>query len=150
MTTITSPRTRPLTPGTLSLIGTGTAVVACAWTVYGAHDWTEIAIVFTAIAVVSLATYGYLVPRALRRDPGATAVALGLAALVLLLPAFWSGLPLVLGVAAMLLGRAGRTDGTRSGRSIAAIVLGAVAVVGYLAIYIWDGPIAGNAGFLFD
>ena len=46
-------------------------------------------------------------------------------------------------------GNAGRRAPSGAGKCIAATVLGALAAVGYLAIYISDG-MNGGAGFLFD
>lgn len=85
-----------------------------------------------------------------RPSAGGTALALSIPGLVLLLPAFWSGLPLVLGVGGMVLGNHGRSAPSGAGKSIAALVLGALTVLGYFAIYIGDGIVSGNAGFLFD
>ena len=93
----------------------------------------------------------YVVPRALRKDSaGGTALGLSIPAVLLLLPAFWSGLPMILGVAGAMVGNAGRNAPSGSGKSITALILGALAVLGYLAIYIGDGLLGGNAGFLFD
>jgi hypothetical protein len=145
-TTVSALRTRPITP-----IALGTALVAAAGTVYGAHDWREIIVVAAVIAVSSAVVFGVVVRRALSRpSAGGTALALSVPAALLLLPAFWSGLPLVLGVAGAVVGDAGRNAREGSGKSIAGLVLGVLAVLGYLAIYIGDGIVAGNAGFLFD
>ena len=74
---------------------------------------------------------------------GGTALTLALLAALLTLPAFWSGLPLILGS-----GRAprlaGRNAATGAGKSAAAIGIGALAVLGYLTIYIVDGLLMGN------
>ena len=66
------------------------------------------------------------------------------------LPAFSSGVPLILGAGAAVLGNSSRTAERRSGMAITGLVLGVIAVLGYLAIYIGDGVILGNSGFLFD
>jgi len=58
-------------------------------------------------------------------------------------------LPLVLGVAGALIGNAGRRAPTGANKCIAAMVLGTLASIGYLAIYVSDG-LNGGAGFLFD
>ena len=59
----------------------------------------------------------------------ATALAYAVVAALLAVPAFWTGLPFVLGVAAVILGNVGRTaQGTEPGRAIAAVVLGALGV----------------------
>lgn len=131
--------------------GLAATTVAAAGTVYGAHNWTEIVVTVSVLAVVAAFVFGYVVPRALRTESaGGTALALSIPALVLVLPAFWTGLPMVLGVAGVMVGNAGRDARSGSGKSIAGLVLGALAILGYLAVYIGDGIIAGNAGFLFD
>lgn len=69
---------------------------------------------------------------------------LSLTAALLTLPAFWTGLPLVLGAAGVVLGHVGRHRSSGSGKSIAAVVIGALVVIGYLSIYIVDGLVFGN------
>jgi hypothetical protein len=131
-------------------IGALTALVAVAGTVVGAHDWTEVAVVVAVILATTALVYGLVVPRALRKESaGGSSLALSVPALLLLVPAFWSGLPLVLGVAGALVGNAGRSARSGAGQSIAGLVLGALASVGYIAIYVSDA-MNGGAGFLFD
>ena len=62
---------------------------------------------------------------------------LSLLALLLVVPAFWTGLPPVLAAGGIVLGLAGRTA-ARSGLPIAATVVGLLAIVGDVAIYIAD------------
>jgi hypothetical protein len=149
MTTITA--TRPVTSrGAVAGIGIASALVAAAGTAFGAHDWGEIAVVWGVIAIATALVFGIVVPRALRKESaGGTALALSIPALLLLLPAFWAGLPLVLGVAGLVVGNAGRRAQSGAGKCIAAVVLGALAAVGYVAIYVSDG-VNGGAGFLFS
>lgn len=135
----------------LAPIGVATALAAAAATTYGAHGWTEIVVTVAFIAVAATLVFGLVVPRALRKDSaGGTALGLSVPAALLTLPAFWTGLPLVLGVAGIILGDRGRTARSGAGKCIAALVIGGLAVLTYLAIYVWDGFVAGNAGFLFD
>jgi hypothetical protein len=83
--------------------------------------------------------FALVVPRALRHDSaGGRALTMSILAVLLVLPAFWSGLPLLLGAAGALLGYAGKRAATGSGTSIAALVLGLLAVVSYLAFYVSD------------
>lgn len=132
-------------------IGIGCAVVGIAASFLTAHDWGEIAIVAVTVAIASAVVFGVVVPRALASDgPGKAGLWCAVPALLLTLPAFWSGLPLVLGTAGVLLGSAGRNAPRHSGKAICALVVGAIAVLGYLAIYIGDGVIAGHVGFLLD
>jgi hypothetical protein len=149
MTAITA--SRPETSrGAVAGIGLTTALVAAAGAAFGAHDWVEIAVVWGVIAVATALVFGLVVPRALRKESaGGTGLGLSIPALLLLLPAFWSGLPLLLGVAGLVVGNAGRKAPSGAGKCIAAVVLGALAAVGYLAIYISDA-MNGGAGFLFS
>lgn len=121
------------------LAAAGVLAAAGALTVYGAHDLREVVVVLAVLVTVVVGVYGYLLPRALSRPsaPG-TALTLSVVAAVLLLPAFWSGLPLALGVAGALLGHAGRdaVDGSRT--SVAAMLIGVLACVGYVAVYVLD------------
>ncbi len=127
------------------LLGAGAFLVSSVWTALGAHDVREIVVSLGVAAAITAGVYAFLMPRALERpSAGGTALALSAVALVLTVPAFWSGLPLILGVAGAALGYAGRNAGSGTGRSITAIVLGALAVLGYLAIYLIDGVIMGN------
>ncbi len=149
MTTITANRL-VASRGTVAGIGVASALVAAAGTAYGAHTWGELGVVWGAIVLATALVFGLVVPRALRKESaGGTALGLSIPALVLLVPAFWSGLPLVLGVAGFVVGNAGRKAPSGAGKCIAAVVLGALAAVGYLAIYVSDG-MSGGAGFLFS
>jgi len=125
--------------------GIATAVVSTIFTYLGAHDPGEY-ISMIALGLVSAAVvYGWVVPRALERSAAPkTAMALSVIAALLTLPAFWTGLPLVLGAAGALVGYAGRGASKGSGLSIAALLIGALSVLGYLTIYIIDGIVMGN------
>ena len=114
-------------------------VASSALTVYGAHDLAEILVVLAGITVTMIGVYGFLLPRKLAQGSGATsALVLSVIAMLVLLPAFWSGLPLVLGVAGAMLGHAGRNAESGSRRSVGALVLGIIAAIGYFAIYVLD------------
>ncbi len=85
---------------------------------------------FTSVIAILAAVFlfGRVVPRSIER-PNAARVALILAALALLAcVAFWSGLPQVLGPAAIVLGLAV----PRNGESVAAIGIGSLAYVASL------------------
>lgn len=131
-------------------IGIATAVVASTLTTLFAHDWREVAIMVPVILVATGLVFGVVVPRALRKESaGGTALGLSIPAVLLTMPAFWAGLPLVLGAAGMVVGNAGRNARSGGGKCIAALVLGALAVLGYLAIYTFEFS-AGQTGFLLD
>lgn len=142
----TASTTRSVAP-----IGVITGLVALFWTAFGAHDMVELLTMCALAAVATLLVFGWLVPVILRRESvGGPALALAIPAFLLAIPAFWSGLPLILGVAAAVTGNSGRTR-TRGARlSLAAMAIGILAILGYLFIYIGDGVVGGNAGFLFD
>ena len=143
--------TLPATRLRVAPIAVSAWVVALFWTFYGAHDWTEIVVALAAITVATGLVFGLVVPRALRRRsaPG-WSVGLGVVAVLATMPAFSSGVPLILGVGAAVLGNSSRTAERRSGMAITGLVLGVIAVLGYLAIYVGDGVILGHSGFLFD
>ena len=148
MTTYASSSDTPTTTSRIATIGAATGLVAASLTALFAHDWAEVVVTVPIIAVVTAGVWGYVVPRAMRRESaGGTALALAVPAALLVVPAFWSGLPLVLGVAALLVGNAGRKAPTGAGKCIAAVVLAALTVLFYLAIYVAES-IAGNTGFL--
>lgn len=123
----------------------GVALVSGFWTVLGAHHLGEVVVVLAVIAVATGVVFGLLLPKALRRpSAGGTALGLSVPAVLLTLPAFWSGLPLILGVAGAMLGYAGRGATSGSGKSIVACALGLLAAVAYLTIYVVDGLVLGN------
>ena len=147
MTTYATPATH-----TRAVVPTGiaAAVIASTLSTLFAHDWGEVVVVVAVIGVTTGVVFGLVVPRALRKpSAGGTALGLALPAAVLLLPAFWSGLPFVLGLAGAIVGNAGRNAETGSGKSTAALVISALVVLCYLSIYVAEG-IAGHTGFLLS
>jgi hypothetical protein len=136
---------RGITPLAVGVLAASTAL-----TFYGAHQIREAVVVTAIIAATVVGVYGFLLPRKLSHDSaGGTALTLSVLAALLIMPAFWSGLPLVLGVAGLVVGNAGRKAPSGAGKCIAAVVMGTLAAVGYLAIYVSDGMNNG-AGFLFS
>jgi hypothetical protein len=125
--------------------GIATVLVSSVFTYLGAHSWQEAASMIALATVTAAAVYGLVVPRALDKE-AAPRVAMTMSAVAALatLPAFWTGLPLVLGASGALVGYAGRGAARGSGLSIAAMLIGVLTVIGYLAIYIVDGIIFGN------
>ena len=119
--------------------GAGTLLIAATIVIADAHDATEIAIVLGVLVPTSIGVYGFLVPHCLgRASAGPAALVLGVMAAVLVVPAFWSGQSLVLGVAAVLLGYSDRKGQRGAGFCIAGLALGALAVLGYAAWYLLD------------
>lgn len=149
MTTTTATQTRTATPSAVPA-GIASAVVASTGIALFAHDWGEIAFMLPVAVVGAALVFGLVVPRALRKESaGGTALGLSIPALVLTLPAFWTGLPLILGVAGMVVGNAGRNARSGGGKCIAGVVIGALAVLGYLAIHVMSAAM-GETGFLLD
>lgn len=139
---------RPRSVIWLAVIG---LAVTTALTVYGADSRAELALVLPLIIVTVIGVYGFVLPRTLGRPSrGGTALLLSGIAIVVLLPAFWSGESFLLGAAGALLGSARTAVSTesrrRSKRAIAAVILGLVAAVGYLAIYVLDAILPPSGG----
>jgi hypothetical protein len=85
--------------------------------------------------LVAVALFGWVIPRSDR--PARTGLVVGLLA-VLSVAAFWSGLPYVLGPAAVVLGLLGRARSASRAQGTVAIVLGALATVGGLVAIVLD------------
>ena len=149
MTTVSSPTTIPTTARPVAPLGALVTVVASAATAYGAHTWSEVLITVPVIVVVAGLVFGRVLPRALRKESqGRAALGMAIPGALILLPAFWSGLPLVLGVGAVIAGNAGRHGRSGAGLSIAGLVLGALTVLGYLATYTME-IVTGVGGFQY-
>ena len=105
----------------------------------GADAETGEFLVIVGFTVVAAAVvFGLVVPR-LQSSRKAAGVGLGLsiAGLVFVL-AFWSGLTPPLAVGGLLLGAAARRTGVRPTLGSVAMAVGALALVGYAAIYVVD------------
>lgn len=131
-------------------VGIASALVASAATTAFAHDWGEVFFSVPVILIAAGLVFGIVVPRALRKESaGGTALGLSIPAALLTLPAFWIGVPFILGVAGMVVGNAGRNAKSGGGKCIAALVLGAIAVLFYVSIYVTSFG-TGETGFLLD
>ena len=84
-------------------------------------------IVVLVLLLVAAALFYFVVPRAARSNRPAVAGLVCSTLGVLLVVAFWSGLPIVLGAAGILLGRMERTTGR--GLTLAAVIIGVAAIV---------------------
>jgi hypothetical protein len=99
-----------------------------------AIHWLNLFIGFLSATAAALIVFGWFVRRACRPSARAWPTALVFAVLAFLtVPAFWSGLPPVFGVAAIYVGR---RAGGRTG--LAAIAIGALAVAADVAAYATD------------
>ena len=93
-------------------------------------------IVVVVLLVVAAALFLFVVPRAARSNRPAVAGLVCSILGLLLVVAFWSGLPIVLGTAGALLGREART--TEGGLARAAVIIGVAAIVLDLIGFIAD------------
>lgn len=121
-------------------VGAAVAVLAMALSVYGAYgdpqapqsQKSAVPVILGLVVVASIVTFGFLAPRATRAaeagTPGGRRWAIALTTVAVLgLGVFWSGLPLIAGSAAALVGRTGRRAGQSSRTYSTAWVLGLVA-----------------------
>jgi hypothetical protein len=137
--------------GKVRALGVLAAAAAVALGVYGAYgdptapDNQKSAVPFVAAMAVAVAAvvFGLLVPRGLaslrRGGSGARRWALGHSIVALILiPVFWSGIPLVVGSAGLTLGLAGRRAAAEHGESAkactSAAVIGLVVALGCVVI----------------
>lgn len=91
------------------------------------------------IPLLTAAVFALVVARGLRLPAaGGRGIAMGVIGLLAVPVAFWSGIPLVLGAGATMLGQAGRRADEGSGKAIAAFVLGVLTLIGYVAVYVGD------------
>lgn len=119
-----------------ALVATAVAVTLSILEAHTVAEWiVEVAVELVAAALL----FPLAVRRGLRKpSAGGRGIGFGIAAILLVVPAFWSGLPLLLGTAATLLGLAGRRAEKGAGTAIASLVLGVLPIAAYVAIYIMD------------
>ncbi len=96
--------------------------------------------VVLVILIVAALLFFYVVPRAASSHRPAIAGLVCSILGLLLVVVFWSGLPIVLGTAGVLLGRGSRTTG--GGLALAAIIVGVAAIVLNLVIFFADRLLA--------
>jgi hypothetical protein len=140
-THITAPDTDDRTGARQALVPAAVAVAllgsALSWLFADSRGEAVSEVVF--IPLLTAAIFGLVVARGLRHTAaGGRGIAMGVIGLLAVPVAFWSGLPLVLGTAATLLGHAGKRADHGSGKAIVAFVLGLLSVIGYVGIYVGD------------
>jgi hypothetical protein len=134
----------------VALVATGVAAALAAWGTFGqsAADGGQTAdgessvweylIVLAIIGAAAVAVFGWVAPRALRRESAAwTALALSVLGL-LTVAAFWSGLPPILAACGILLGWASRGNARARWAAWAAVGIGTFALVADVAVYVTD------------
>jgi hypothetical protein len=113
--------------------------VAAALSYVGRNSMGEWFFELGVLAVGAAVVFGLVVPRGLRHESAPwRALVMGALGLLIVFPAFWLGLPVQLGAAAVLLGYAGRRAAYGSGKSVVALVMGALTIIGYLSTYLGD------------
>lgn len=114
----------------------GAALPAALATVVGGQDVGDLAFIVVLIALVTLAVFALAVPSAMRlEEPGPSVVALALSGLGLFtVLLFWSGLPVLLGVGGIVLGRTQLHVPEDRHVAVAAVRLGAAAIVLYVLL----------------
>jgi hypothetical protein len=133
---------QPIPPGFVAITaGLAVAVAAAlgAWGSFGDNgDFGDYWPVLLIIAVLAAIVFGFAVPRAVRGAWPLARTGLILSVLGLLtVAAFWSGAPPIFAFPGILLGYSARQRG-ESGLATAAIVVGVLAIVADIAIYIGD------------
>lgn len=133
---------QPLPPRLLAVTAALAVAVAAALAAWGSFgddgDFGDYWPVLVIIAVVAAIVFGLVVPRAGRGAWPAARTGLILSVLGLVtVVVFWSGAPPIFAFAGILLGYLGRQRG-ETGVATAAIVVGVLALVADLVIYIQD------------
>ena len=104
----------------------------------------EFLVIGAIVVALAALMFLFVVPRALRSGRTANlGLGLAIAALPFVL-VFWSGITPLLAVSGMLLGSAARRTGDGPGKGAAAVGLGALALLGYVAIYVSDWMATNN------
>ena len=133
---------QPIPPGYVAItaaVAIALAAALGAWGSFGDNgDFGDYWPVLLIIAVLAAIVFGFVVPRAVRGAWPMARTGLILSVLGLLtVAAFWSGAPPIFAFPGILLGYFARQRG-ESGVATAAIIVGVLAVVADIAIYIAD------------
>ncbi|MGZ8745353.1 MAG: hypothetical protein ACXWXO_20760 [Nocardioides sp.] len=135
--TTTSPPALPVAVATFAGTGVFTTLGTVLSGESGEHGWGELAFVLGVALVAVIGVFALV--RRTQHSPRAAAVGLGLAVLGLAtVLVFFMGLTPAFAVGGMVLGAAARRSQLRPGLGGAAIAVGALALIGYVAIYLSD------------
>lgn len=133
---MTLSRQHVIVAGLFSAVLTAAALAAANFVNEGENGGVGPYAVTLAISLaVAAAIFGWAIPRTER--PARAGLIAGTFAL-LALPVFWSGLPYVLGPAAIVYGLLGRARADGGGAATVAVALGALATVAAVAGLVWD------------
>jgi hypothetical protein len=131
--------------GMVSIVSTIVAVVVAILSVVlppvRPDQLRALPIVVVVVLVIAAIVFFLIVPRGERSNrPAVPGLACSIIGLLLVFPAFWSGLPIVLGAAGFVLGQAGRGSRRATGGwyALGAIVVGIAAVVLNLLALLFD------------
>jgi hypothetical protein len=133
---------QPIPPGYVAITAAVAIAFAAAFGAWGSFgdngDFGDYWPVLLIIAVLAAIVFGFAVPRAVRGAWPLARTGLVLSVIGLLtVAAFWSGAPPIFAFPGILLGYFARQRG-ESGVATAAIIVGVLAVVADIAIYIAD------------
>jgi hypothetical protein len=154
-----APRGESRPAGVVAAAGAAALVVAGGLVAYGAYgdpsskanQRSAVPVLVGICVVLAAVVFGVLVPKGLRAlreaKPHATRWPLTLGIVgVVLMPAFWSGAPIIIGTGALILGTAARRDAGEQGWSTksatTAVVLGLIATVLPVVVTILGNTIA--------
>ncbi len=129
--------------GIFSTVG---AVLVAVFSVVGSPEQAEqirsLPIVLVLLLAVAAAVFLFMVPRAIRssQSPALLAFALSALGLLLVFPAYWSGLPVVLGAGGTVLGQVARERARTTGAGLGrwAVIVGVTAVILDLVTFTLD------------
>jgi hypothetical protein len=133
---------QPIPPGMVAITAAVAILISAALAAWGSFsgngDFGDYWPVLIITAVLAAIVFGVVVPRALRGTWPMARTGLILSVLGLLtVAAFWSGAPPIFALPGILLGYVARQRG-ESGLATAAVIVGVLAVVADIAIYIGD------------
>ena len=133
------------TLGMISIVSTIVAVVVAILSVVlppvRPDQLRALPIVVVVLLVIAAIVFFLIVPRGERSNrPAVPGLACSIIGLLLVFPAFWSGLPIVLGAAGFVLGQAGRGSRRATGGwfALGAIVVGIAAIAVNLLVLLLD------------
>ncbi len=138
--------------GVTSIAGTIVAVLVAVFSVVGSSEQAEqlatLLVTVPALVLIAAGIFFLVVPRAVGASatpgsnrPAVLGLVCGVLGLLLVVPVYWSGLPILLGTGGFVLGQSGwelSRDAGRGGLALGAMVIGAAAILLDLAFFFPD------------